>query len=54
LRILKPGEVIIEALPEVSTKGSTINDVNVLMDNVYKMMNETFVKNSKEIKSRKI
>lgn len=51
-KIFNPGEVIIEALPEISTENYTTENVDELMEKTRKMMEAAFHKNSLEIKSR--
>jgi lysophosphatidate acyltransferase len=36
------GQMIIQALPEISTEGLTLDDVDVLMERTRKVMCETF------------
>lgn len=52
LRVLESGEVIIEALPEIPTKGLTLADVGKVMDHTRSLMEKKFVENSKEIMSK--
>ncbi|XP_070508309.1 1-acyl-sn-glycerol-3-phosphate acyltransferase alpha-like [Chironomus tepperi] len=51
-KVFNPGEVIIEALPEISTENYTTENVDELMEKTRKMMDITFHKNSLEIKNR--
>lgn len=53
LRVLNSGEVIIEALPEISTKGLTIDDIGKVMDHTRSLMEMKFTENSKEIISKR-
>lgn len=48
LRILNPGEAIIEALPEVSTKGLSHEDINDLMKRTRQIMIDKYAELSKE------
>lgn len=52
-QILNSGEIIITALPAIPTKGLTVDDIPRLMDEVHKLMTETYQKTSQEILSRK-
>jgi lysophosphatidate acyltransferase len=52
-RILIPGEVIIEALPEISTENYTLDDVNKLIKKTRNAMLEAFQRNSLEVRMRK-
>lgn len=52
LRVLNSGEVIIEALPEISTKGLTLDDVGKVMDHTRSLMEVKFTANSKEVSSK--
>lgn len=49
LRILNSGEIIIEALPEIPTKGLTHDDINQLMQETRQLMIDKFMEISKEI-----
>lgn len=49
LRILNSGEIIIEALPEISTKGLTHEDISQLMQQTRQLMIDKFTENTKEI-----
>jgi lysophosphatidate acyltransferase len=51
LRILNSGEIIIEALPAIPTKGLTQNDINDLMEKIRQLMMEKFILNSQEIRA---
>lgn len=51
LRVLESGEVIIEVLPEISTKGLTLEDVGQLMNHTRNLMEVKFLENSKETMS---
>ena len=53
LRILNSGEVIIEALPEISTVGMTYNDIEKLMEKTRHLMSEKFKENTREIQMKK-
>lgn len=48
-RILNSGEIIIEALQEIPTKGLTFNDVDRLMEQTRQLMIEKFAENNKEM-----
>lgn len=52
LRVLNSGEVIIEALPEIPTKGLTLDDVGKVMDHTRSLMEVKFNANSKEVSSK--
>ncbi|CAH1970936.1 unnamed protein product [Acanthoscelides obtectus] len=45
------GQVIIHVLPQVETKGLTINDIDTLMEKVNRDMSEKFAEISKEVTS---
>lgn len=49
-RILNSGEIIIEALQEIPTKGLTFNDVDRLMEQTRQLMIEKFAENNKEMR----
>lgn len=49
VKILKQGEVIIEALPLIPTEGLTHNDVNMLIEQTRKLMVDKFTEITKEI-----
>lgn len=49
LRILNSGEIIIEALPEISTKGLTNEDIDELMNQTRQLMIDKFTEITKEI-----
>jgi c-di-GMP-related signal transduction protein len=49
LKILNSGEVIIEALEEIPTKGLTHDDINDLMQRTRQLMIDKFKENTKEI-----
>ncbi|KAG5682759.1 hypothetical protein PVAND_012092 [Polypedilum vanderplanki] len=51
-KILKPGEVIIEALPEINTENYTTDKIDELIDKTRNVMIEVFNRNSLEIKNR--
>lgn len=51
-KILNPGEVIIEALPEIPTKGLTSDDVVQLMSHTKTLMESKFRENTNEIQSK--
>ncbi|CRK90844.1 CLUMA_CG004534, isoform A [Clunio marinus] len=51
-KIFNKGEVIITALPEVSTKNLTVNDVDDLIKQVRDSMISVYVKTSKEITTK--
>ena len=48
-KILNNGDVIVTALPAISTSGMTADDVDELVERTRKMMIETFNNTSKEI-----
>ena len=48
-KILNSGDVIVTALPAISTAGMTADDVDELVERTRKMMIETFNNASKEI-----
>ena len=48
-KIFNDGEVIITALPEISTKGMTTEDVNKLIEKTKSAMIEAFNQSSKEV-----
>jgi lysophosphatidate acyltransferase len=48
-KILMPGEVIIEALPEISTHDYTIDKIDELIEKTRKAMIEVYKRNSLEI-----
>jgi lysophosphatidate acyltransferase len=52
LRILKTGEVIIEALPEIPTKGLTLEDINELMERTRQIMIDKFTEINKEVQMK--
>lgn len=52
-KVFNPGEVIIEALPEISTENYTTDNVDELMEKTKSVMEVTFKRNSLEIKNRK-
>ncbi|KAG5682761.1 hypothetical protein PVAND_012094 [Polypedilum vanderplanki] len=49
LKIFESSEIIIEALPEISTKGLSHNDINQLMQKSRKLMIEKYNENTQEI-----
>lgn len=53
-KIFNKGEVIITALPEISTKGLTSNDVDELLNRTRKAMMEVFNKTTKELQAKQI
>lgn len=52
LKIFKSSEVIIEALPPLSTKGLTHDDIDQLMQKCRQVMLEKYLENTKEIQMR--
>ena len=52
-KIFNTGEVIIEALPEISTVGMTYNDIEKLMEKTRHLMSEKFKENTREIQMKK-
>lgn len=52
LKIFKSSEVIIEALPPLSTKGLTHDDIDQLMQECRQVMLEKYLENTKEIQMR--
>lgn len=54
LKILNSGEVIIEALPEISTEGLTSDNVIELMSHTKQLMEQKFIENTQEIQSKQI
>ena len=51
-KILLPGEVIIEALPEIKTEDYTIDQIDELIDETRTAMIAAFNRNSEEMKGR--
>ena len=51
-KILNPGEVIIEALPEIPTIGLSQKDVDQLITLTKQKMSEKFTENTKEIEMK--
>lgn len=51
-KILNTGEIIIEALPEISTVGMTTENVNDLIEKTRILMIEKFNENTKEIQMK--
>lgn len=49
LKLFNPGEIIIEALPEISTKGLTHEDITQLMEKTRELMLDKFIENTKEV-----
>lgn len=49
LKILNSGEIIIEALPQISTEGLTHEDINQLMQKTRQLMIDKFTEITKEI-----
>lgn len=49
LRILNPGEIIIEALPEIPTEGLKHEDINQLMQQTRQLMIDKFTEITEEI-----
>lgn len=52
LRVLNSGEIIIEALPEIPTKGLTHDDINDLMEKTRQLMTDKFTEITKEIQMK--
>lgn len=52
LKVFKSSEVIIEALPPLSTKGLTHDDIDQLMQECRQVMLEKYLENTKEIQMR--
>jgi lysophosphatidate acyltransferase len=48
-KIFNSGEIIIEALPDISTTGLTFDDINKLIQKTRQMMIDKFTENNKEI-----
>lgn len=53
-KIFDKGEIIITALPEISTKGLTPSDVDDLIQRTRNLMIEVYIKTSKEIETKKV
>lgn len=53
-RIFNSGEVIIEAMPEISTEGLTAKDVNDLVQRVRNMMIDKYNELNAEIENKKL
>lgn len=51
-KILNTGEIIIEALPKISTVGMTADNVNELIEKTRILMIEKFNENTKEIQMK--
>jgi 1-acyl-sn-glycerol-3-phosphate acyltransferase len=49
LKIFNLGEIIIEALPPISTEGLSADDIDQLMQKTRQLMIEKFTENTKEI-----
>lgn len=49
LRVLNAGEIIIEALPEISTKGLTHEDISQLMQQTRQLMIDKFTEITNEV-----